>query len=577
MSQGKTVSKDDDFLTFPDAPRGELDRALSDLVERAGEVLATQGRLRALLRANQAVVEQLELSVVLRRIVESAVELVGAQYGALGVIAPNGGLEQFITVGMDAHAVAGMAHPPEGHGLLGALIDDPRPIRLKHLTDDSRSAGFPANHPAMDSFLGVPVRVRDEVYGNLYLSNQLSGGFSADDEQLVTALAATAGFAIDNARLFADTQRRQAWSAASAEITAALLSTEQSDSISVLVSKVLSLAQADLVCVVLPTDDPAVLVVGTARGVDEDTIEGRTLSLSGSIAGSVLEGRQPRLVDDAVPSEIVLSGGRELGPTMAVPLISAGNAEGVLLVARLRGAARFTTADLEMAADFAGQASVAMELGRARETQERMLLLEDRGRIARDLHDHVIQQLFGTGLELQSLAGALAPSPASERLLTSVTNLDVAIAQIRTAIFALSSGDGGAHDSVRHAIIDLANELATTLGRTPSVGFSGPVDLVVTGDLAGDVVAVTREALTNAAKHASASHTSVSLSASDGLVVLEITDDGTGVAKPVRRSGIANLEARALRRGGTFVFDSGENGTRVRWSVPFDNIEERTG
>ncbi|HAM25798.1 MAG TPA: hypothetical protein DCP11_03615, partial [Microbacteriaceae bacterium] len=203
------MTSDDDSLTFPDEPRAELDRALSELVARAQEVLTTQGRLRALLRANQAVVEQLDLPVVLRRIVESAVGLVGAQYGALGVIAPQGGLEQFINVGMTPDEVTAIGHLPEGHGLLGALIDNPRPIRLQHLSEDPRAAGFPAEHPAMDSFLGVPVRVRDEVYGNLYLTNQSSGGFSKEDEELVTALAATAGFAIDNARLFAETRRRQ--------------------------------------------------------------------------------------------------------------------------------------------------------------------------------------------------------------------------------------------------------------------------------------------------------------------------------------------------------------------------------
>ncbi len=565
------MSKPDDFLTFPDQPRGELDRALSELVERAGDVLATQGRLRALLKANQAVVEHLELPIVLERIVEAAVELVGAKYGALGVISPQGGLEQFINVGMSPSEIMAIGHLPEGHGLLGALIDDPRPIRLRHLSEDPRSAGFPAAHPTMDSFLGVPVWVREEVFGNLYLSNQSSGQFSPEDEQLVTALAATAGYAIDNARLFAETQRRQAWSAASAEITAALLSTEQSDSLSLLAGRVLLLAEADVVWVVLPTDDPVRLLVGTARGVDGETMEGKFIALTDSIAGSVLEGKQPRLVNDGTGSEIVLSGNRRLGPSMAVPLIAAGNAEGVLLVARLHGGSRFSPADLEMAADFAGQASVALELGKARAGHQRMLLLEDRGRIARDLHDHVIQQLFGTGLELQSVAGALSPSPEAERILGAVTNLDVAITQIRTAIFALSSGRRDRRDTVRHWIIDLANELAPALARTPNVGFSGPVDLVVTGELASDVVAVTREALTNAAKHAAAEHTSVALTAADGFVVLEIVDDGSGTSGDSRRSGLANLEERAVRRGGTFSFDSGPHGTKLRWRVPFES------
>jgi GAF domain-containing protein len=238
-------------FTFPDQTRSELDEALDVLVAKAKDVRATQGRLRALLRANQAVVQQLDLPVVLRRIVESAVELVRAEYGALGVVSPDGRLEQFITVGMPDELIAHIGHLPEGHGLLGALIDDPRTIRLPVLSEDSRSAGFPQGHPSMESFLGVPIKVRDEVFGNLYLTNQASGRFSADDEQLVTALAATAGIAIDNARLFAETRRRQAWSAASAEITSTLLSSEHSDSISTVATRVLALADADVVWMLL--------------------------------------------------------------------------------------------------------------------------------------------------------------------------------------------------------------------------------------------------------------------------------------------------------------------------------------
>ena len=197
-------------FTFPDDSRADLDRALDDLMTSAKDVLNTQGRLQALLKANQAVIENIELPVVLRRIVEAAVELVGAQYGALGVVSPDGSLEQFINVGMAPEIIEIIGHLPEGHGLLGALIADPHPIRIPKLSADERSVGFPAGHPSMDSFLGVPIRVRDEVYGNLYLSNQSSGEFSDQDEQLVTALAATAGIAIENARLFDETRRRQA-------------------------------------------------------------------------------------------------------------------------------------------------------------------------------------------------------------------------------------------------------------------------------------------------------------------------------------------------------------------------------
>jgi signal transduction histidine kinase len=559
-------------IDFPDEPRAELDLALDNLVARARDVLTIQGRLRSLLRANQAVVEQLDLPVVLERIVTSAVELVGAKYGALGVLAVDGSLEQFINVGMTPDQIIAIGHLPEGHGLLGALIDDPRPIRLEKLSDDERSTGFPAGHPPMGAFLGVPVRVRDEVYGNLYLSNEDTRSFSAEDEQLVTALAATAGVAIDNARLFAETRRRQAWSAASAEFTANLLSPENGDAIAILAGRILELSAADVVWVLLPGENPAELVITIACGDDESNMQGSFITEIDSLAASIIRGGVPRQVDDGVDLGFTLSDGRPLGPAMAVPLMTDGLAEGVLLVARMQGGMPFAVTDLEMAADFAGQASVAMELEAARADRQRMVVLEDRGRIARDLHDHVIQQLFGTGLELQSIAGSLPMGPVSDRIIQSVTNLDATISQIRTIIFALSAQVSEAPTSVRRWIIDLANELAPALASMPALSFAGPVDLIVTNDLADDVLAVAREALVNVIKHAGATRTSVSLAVREGHVYLEIADDGHGFDGPTRRSGIANLEHRALSRGGVFALESNEGGTRLLWQVPYETV-----
>ena len=561
-----------DPLSFPEASRGALDRAIDDLVDRAQDVLATQGRLRALLKANQAVIEQLDLPVMLRRIVESAVELVGARFGALGVISPMGGLEQFIHVGMSEAEADAIGQLPEGHGLLAALIESPMPIRLEHLADDPRFGGFPAHHPAMESFLGVPVLVRNEVFGNLYLSKESSNEFSAEDEQLVEALAATAGVAIDNARLFAETRRRQAWAASSAEVTAAMLSSELNDPVAIVVGRVLELAEADLVTVVVPARDPDYVVVSVARGIDEDVFTGRQYSASDTLAGKVLEGGQPRLIDETAEFPVVLSDGRSIGPVMALPLISAGRTEGVLLVGRAEGGHFFTASDLEMAADFAGQASVALELIRTRATHQRMVLLEDRGRISRDLHDHVVQQLFGTGLELQSVAGSLNDEPLAKRVMQIVSNLDAAIAQIRTVIFAMSTPASNNRAGIRHRIIDLAHDVAVGLARAPTVSFSGPVDLVVTGSLADDVLAVVREGLTNVVKHAKASNTALTLRITESAVELSLIDDGVGMSGS-RRSGLANLEARASSRGGRFTVESASPGTRVVWTVPIPDNE----
>ncbi|MET0842340.1 MAG: GAF domain-containing protein, partial [Mycetocola sp.] len=304
-------------LTFPEGPRAKLDEALGDLVARASDVLSTQGRLRALLKANQLISQQLDLPVVLRRIVETAIDLVKAEYGALGVIGPDGTLEQFMHVGMGEADVTRIGHLPEGHGLLGALIVDPRPIRISNLADDTRSSGFPPHHPRMESFLGVPIRVGDRVFGNLYLTNAASGEFSFDDEELVTALASTAGFAIDNARLFENAKRRQAWLAASAELTVAV-SGSVDDPLELVVERVRDVARADLVRVLLPSDDPASMTIVRARGHDEDSMVGLRVPKRGSVSGRVLQLGKPLLMTEAqVPRGSRALG---LGPTMAVPL-----------------------------------------------------------------------------------------------------------------------------------------------------------------------------------------------------------------------------------------------------------------
>ena len=551
-------------LTFPDSPRSELDRVLSELVTVANDVLTTESRLRALLRANEAIVQQLDLPVVLQRIIEVAVELVGADYGALGVIATDGTLEQFIHVGIPDDLAAQIGHLPEGHGLLGAVITDPHAIRIGHLSRDERSVGFPAAHPPMEAFLGVPVRVRDEVYGNLYLTNRESREFSTDDEQLVTALAATAGFAIGNARLYAETALRQAWSAASAEITASLLDSETTDSMALISTRMLALADAELVCVALATDDVHEVAIATASGARAHEITGAVVNVAGTVLADILAGGEPRTIDEGAATSTLPMLAR--GPALAVPLVAAGAILGVLLVSRDAGGRQFTHAELDMAADFAGQGSLSMELARARADQQRALLLEDRSRIARDLHDHVIQQLFAAGLELQSVALGSATDDGP-RIEGAISMLDAATIQIRTAIFALTGAPTGA---LRDQIVSVVSELGARFATTPQVGFVGPIDLVLTGRLAHDVVAVVREGLTNVAKHAAATSVSLTVSVVDDVVTVEIVDNGSGISAGSRQSGVANLRQRAALRGGSFSLSSADGATRMLWSVPLE-------
>jgi signal transduction histidine kinase len=373
------------------------------------EIAGPQG-LRQLLDAVLTVGSDLDLPTILQRLVESAATLVDARYGALGVLDEDRTrLSEFLTTGLDEVEHAAIGRLPAGHGILGLLIVDPRPIRLADLTTHVDSYGFPPNHPPMRSFLGVPIRVRGEVFGNLYLTDKRSADvFDAVDEELAVALASAAGIAIDNARLHA------------------------------------------------------------------------------------------RLKDVAV--------------------------------------------------------------------------LEDRERIARDLHDTVIQRLFATGLSLQG-ASRLAQRPeVADRIDAAVEDLDVTVRHIRTAIFGLEAARGR-REGLRARVLAVTAEAAEAIGHHPRVLFEGPVDVAVPDGTATELVATLREALSNVARHAGAGRVDVSLRCEPGAAVLVVTDDGVGI--PAERGGgghgLANMARRAERCGGTLsaVAVPG-GGTVVEWRVPLD-------
>jgi signal transduction histidine kinase len=558
-------------IAFPDGPRSELERTIGELVERAQKVLETQGRLRALLQANRAVVEQLELEQMLRSIAEAAVSLVDAEYGALGVVSPDGHLEQFIHVGMPSEQASAIGHLPDGHGLLGAVIEERRSIRLDRLGEDPRSTGFPAHHPKMEGFLGVPIRVRDVVYGNLYLTNPARGTFSYEDEELVTALAATAGVAIDNARLYDDSRRRHRWSAALAEVTAALLSGGSDDVLGIVADRVASVIDADLVCVVIPLED-GMLRIDTARGEGSAELVDTRYAAADSAVAAALESGQ------VVSSETQPAGGSfadhpPLGPTVTMPLMAFGRPLGALTISRAEGGTRFTAGELDMAADFAVQASVAIELARGRADRQRLELVEDRNRIARDLHDHVIQRLFGSGMSLQAVASTLPDEPQS-MINEQVDAIDTAISEIRTAVFALTSRSTAA-PALRHRVLDVVAQAAPSLGYSPRLTFGGPVDLLLDGQLADDVVAVVREGLANVARHADAGSAGVAIVVDERQVTVTIEDDGRGMPEGVRRSsGTANLGERARQRNGTFDLMARDGGgTRLTWTAELAGTE----
>jgi signal transduction histidine kinase len=533
-------------------------------------------RLRRLLDAHRDITSNLSLDVVLQRIVEAACELVDARYGALGVLSVDRReLERFVHVGIDAPTVTEIGDLPRGKGVLGALIDDPRPIRLHDLGDDPRSVGFPAGHPPMRTFLGVPITVRGTVFGNLYLTERRTGDFTETDVELVSALAASAAIAVENARLFEEAGRRQKWSQAAAEVAVQMVRTPGGSALHAVAEEVHRLADADVVTLVLPTADGDRLGVAVAIGEGTEELEGSTYELAGTLTEEVMHSGRPAVSAGPTDHPELTVRLRELvpvGPVMVLPLAGRETTKGTLVVGRLPGHRPFHEADLELGAQFAAQAAVALELSQSRQDEERMQLFEDRDRIARDLHDHVIQQLFASGLTLQGIAMGMADPADAARVEQVVESLDLAIRQIRNSIFALRDHIGPGNPGIRAGVLDLIAELTPALGCEPAVRFAGPVDTLTDAGLREDLVAALREALTNVARHAEASRVDVALTAAPDGVELRVCDDGRGLGAGSRRSGLANLADRAERRRGTFSVSAPGTGTGTGtvlvWSAP---------
>lgn len=600
---------------------------------------STPDRMTSLLDAVMGLGRGLELPEVLHGIVRAAVTLTGARYGALGIVDDGRSLSQFLPVGMDEETAARIGTYPCGQGILGELIHHPEPLRLTDLSQHPRSYGFPAHHPPMRTFLGVPVRVRDKVFGNLYLTEKQGGGdFDADDEAVLTTLSIAAGVAIDNARMYDESRRRERRLEALGDITRSLLSgTRATEVLHLIAERAMEVAGADSATVLLPSGDaggaPAAtgqvppppvagtapsggcpvahgavpagspappgaagpapadlasgassLTVDVAQGHGASRILGLTVPARGSLAGlAALTGSPVSTSDirtdprahpfDATPAGEADGQDPAIGPVVAVPLQVGSGRQGALRLGRIAGRASFDDSDVELVSGFADQAAIALELARRRAESEELVVLHDRDRIARDLHDLAIQRLFATGMTLQSATRTIADRPeAAERVSRAVDDLDTTIRIIRSTIFDLRAADEPGHPGLRRRLAETTQTAARALGFRPALRIDGPVDTTVPDDLAEQLLAVAAEALSNAARHAAATRIDVTVTATDDALTLTVTDDGTGVdpAGPARHTGgLANMRHRAERHRGTFTLtESASGGTRVRWRVP---------
>ncbi|MFD8785542.1 GAF domain-containing protein [Kitasatospora sp. NPDC059599] len=557
-------------------PQLRLDELLEELQSRIDAARGTRDRVHSLLEAVLSVGRELDLTQVLRRIVEAAAVLVDARYAALGVIGPDGEtLSQFLTVGLSEEEIARIGPYPTGRGLLGELIHRPAPLQLADLSEHPSSVGCPAHHPVMRTFLGVPVRVREEVFGNLYLTDKRGGEeFDAEDEAVISTLAVAAGVAIDNARLYEEAQRQQRWLSASAEITRALLSGgSRSEVIGLIAQRAREITGAELADVSVPVAGTDTVRVELALGGDVDGREGLVVPLEGSLSGTACASGVSVTTADLAGDPRLSAEPRRfagLGPAVAVPLGRAeGQIDGVLLLARETGRPEFTDREIGPLLGFADQAALALELAERRRDVEQLAMLEDRDRIARDLHDLAIQRLFATGMTLQSAARVIDHPGASDRVLRAVGDLDETIKIIRSTIFGLRAREEKGGHGLRSRVVRVAEEAQAALGFPPRLSMEGLLDTDVPAEVADHVVAVLGEALSNAARHARAGRVEVVLQATGSRVVLTVQDDGVGIPEQGRRSGLRNLAERAETLGGAFELASPEaGGTRLSWSAP---------
>lgn len=547
-----------------------LRELLLEVQDRIEQIVEGRDRLDGLIDAILAITSGLKLDATLRAIVHTAAELVDARYGALGVRGYDHRLVEFVYEGIDEETRHLIGSLPEGRGVLGALIEEPKPIRLDDISRHPASVGFPLHHPPMRTFLGVPVRIRDEVFGNLYLTEKADGQpFSDDDEVLVQALAAAAGIAVDNARLFEESRTREAWIEATRDIgTQMLAGADPAMVFRLTAEEALTLMAGAATLVAVPLDDEAPacevddLVIVEVAGEISPAVKQMTVAVSGTSIGGVFHDRTPRRFDRL---DLAVDGPVEPGPALVLPLRAADTVAGVLVALRSADEQPFSDKQLDMMAAFADQAALAWRLATAQRQMREVEILTDRDRIARDLHDHVIQRLFAVGLTLQGAAPRARVPAVRESIYSSIDDLQEIIQEIRSAIFDLHAGPSRA-TGLRHRLDKVIDQLAIPALHT-TVQYTGPLSVVDTV-LANHAEAVLREAVSNAVRHANATSLAINVSVEDDVRV-EVVDDGVGISGDITESGLRNLRQRADDAGGEFTVENmPTGGTLLRWSAP---------
>ncbi|MGN5733294.1 GAF domain-containing protein [Arthrobacter psychrochitiniphilus] len=556
---------------LPTATGTRIEDLLREFVDRAGELLSTQERMRGLLAAVVSVAEDLSLDAVLERVVKSACTLLNARYAALGVIGEDQSLSHFITVGIDEDLIRKIGPLPTGHGVLGLLTSDPRPLRLHDLNAHPASVGFPDNHPPMVTFLGVPVRVRGKVFGNLYLTEKAGAeDFTVEDEELAVALAAAAGVAIENARLFEDARRRSRWLEACMYVTGRMMDDERNiteSSLDMIAESAMAESDSALTMIVVSAENGPELYVAAAVGERAPLLVGRTLALDSPAIAEVLQSGIPTEFEDATDL-LGEADGTAFGPIMVIALGPQGTNQGLLILARSQGSASYSRIEKEMSAVFGSHVALALELARTHRLREQLMVFTDRDRIARDLHDVVIQRLFAAGLSVQSLQRFITDKTASKRIRAVTTELDETIRDLRNTIYSLRVS-AGETELLSDLILRAVRNAARPLAFAPRLNLAGPIDSAISEETAKHLLAVLSEGLSNAVRHSDAGAIEVSVDVVGETVTITIDDDGVGLGIPGQRSGLSNMEQRAKILNGTFEIGSTNGrGTRLRWCVP---------